>query len=180
MDDQSSPYPKDSYHSGNICPGVDSSTTSVHVTALDGIVNVNSLFTVAVFVGLSLATPNQRSLENRVSCDAGNDVAKNLLVFEVVSFSFFLFSSLVAQGLKLAINLLNSKDVDEVFRAHINLKVLRFGMMGSALGSVMGCVFGWGCCLVGVQYCSFCDCFGSLVSSALLVYISTVFYAFLH
>ncbi|KAJ6403823.1 hypothetical protein OIU84_012089 [Salix udensis] len=39
--------------------GVDSSTTSVHVTALDGIVNVNSLFTVAVFVGLSLATPNQ-------------------------------------------------------------------------------------------------------------------------
>jgi len=32
-------------------------TTSVHVTALDGVVNVNSLFTVAVFVGLSLATP---------------------------------------------------------------------------------------------------------------------------
>ncbi|KAJ6390101.1 hypothetical protein OIU77_024338 [Salix suchowensis] len=190
--DESSPYPKDSYHSGNICPGVDSSTTSVHVTALDGIVNVNSLFTVAVFVGLSLATPNQRSLENRVSCDAGNDVAKNLLVFEVVSFSFFLFSSLVAQGLKLAINLLNSKDVDEVFRAHINLKVLRFGMMGSALGSVMGCVF-----LVlsminvieirlGLLSCGSHSTVHSvtvlvlLVSSALLVYISTVFYAFLH
>ncbi|KAF2284675.1 hypothetical protein GH714_029068 [Hevea brasiliensis] len=85
--------------------------------------------------------PGQRSLENRSACDAGIDVAKKLLVFEVVSFSFFLFSSLIAQGLKLAINLLNSKDVDEAFRAHINLKVLRFGMMGSAVGSVMGCIF---------------------------------------
>ncbi|KAK5819445.1 hypothetical protein PVK06_024446 [Gossypium arboreum] len=118
-----------------------SSTTSVHVTALDGLVNVNSLFTIAVFVGLSLTTPGQHSLENRAPCDAGIDVAKKLLVFEVVSFSFFLFSSLVAQGLKLAINLLNSKDVDEAIRAHINLKVLRLGMMGSAVGSVMGCLF---------------------------------------
>ncbi|KAK3003311.1 hypothetical protein RJ639_018333 [Escallonia herrerae] len=117
------------------------STTSVHVTALDGLVNVNSLFTIAVFVGLSLTTPGQRSLENRAPCDADVGVAKKLLVFEVVSFSFFLFSSLVAQGLKLAINLLNSKDVDEIFRAHINIKVLRFGMLGSAVGSVMGCLF---------------------------------------
>ncbi|RZC16170.1 Aldehyde dehydrogenase family 2 member B4, mitochondrial [Glycine soja] len=45
-----------------------------------------------------------------------------LLVFKVVSFSFFLLSSLVAHRLKLALNLLNNKDVDEAFRAHINLK----------------------------------------------------------
>jgi hypothetical protein len=164
----------------------------VHVTALDGIVNVNSLFTVAVFVGLSLTTPNQRSLENRISCDAGIDMAKNLLVFEVVSFSFFLFSSLVAQGLKLAINLLNSKDVDDAFRARINLKVLRFGMMGSAIGSVMGCVFLMLSMVNVIQIrLGLLSC-GSkstvhavtalvlLVSSALLVYISTAFYAFLH
>jgi len=162
------------------------------VTALDGIVNVNSLFTVAVFVGLSLTTPNQRSLENRISCDAGIDMAKNLLVFEVVSFSFFLFSSLVAQGLKLAINLLNSKDVDDAFRARINLKVLRFGMMGSAIGSVMGCVFLMLSMVNVIQIrLGLLSC-GSkstvhavtalvlLVSSALLVYISTAFYAFLH
>lgn len=169
-----------------------SSTTSVHVTALDGLVNVNSLFTIAVFVGLSLTTPGQRSLEGKTACDARIDVAKKLLVFEVVSFSFFLFSSLVAQGLKLAINLLNSKDVDEAFRAHINLKVLRFGMMGSAFGSVMGCVF-----LVlsmvdviqirlGMLSCGSKSAVHSvaalvvLVSTALLVYISTVVYAFLH
>ncbi|CAN1335300.1 hypothetical protein LINPERPRIM_LOCUS36696, partial [Linum perenne] len=167
-------------------------TTSVHVTALDGLVNVNSLFTIAVFVGLSFTTPGQRSLENRTSCDAGIDEARKLLVFEVLSFSFFLFSSLVAQGLKLAINLLNSKDVDEAFKAHINLKVLRFGMMGSAIGSVLGCVF-----LVlsmvnvieirlGLLSCGSKSAIHAvtalvlLVSSALLCYISTAVYAFLH
>ncbi|XP_057516717.1 uncharacterized protein LOC130797936 [Amaranthus tricolor] len=169
-----------------------SSTTSVHVTALDGLVNVNSLFTIAVFVGLSLTTPGQRSLENRSSCDAGIDVAKKLLVFEVVSFSFFLFSSLVAQGLKLAINILNSKDVDEVFRAHINTKVLRVGMLVSAVGSVMGCLFLMLSMVnvieirLGLLSCGSKSAGHAvaalviLVTSALLVYISTALYAFLH
>ncbi|CAI9300890.1 unnamed protein product [Lactuca saligna] len=136
------------------------STTSIHVTALDGLVNVNSLFTIAVFV--------------------------------VVSFSFFLFSSLVAQGLKLAINLLNSTDVDEAFRAHINLKALRFGMLGSAVGSVMGCLFLMLSMVnvieirLGMLSCgsrSTVNAVASmivLVTSALLVYISTAVYAFLH
>ncbi|KAL4587892.1 hypothetical protein LXL04_000768 [Taraxacum kok-saghyz] len=168
------------------------STTSIHVTALDGLVNVNSLFTIAVFVGLSLTTPGQRSLENRSACDADISVAKRLLVFEVVSFSFFLFSSLVAQGLKLAINLLNSKDADEAFRAHINLKALRFGMLGSAVGSVMGCLFLMLSMVnvieirLGMLSCgsrSTVNAVASmivLVTSALLVYISTAVYAFLH
>ncbi|XP_059305044.1 uncharacterized protein LOC132056740 [Lycium ferocissimum] len=167
-------------------------TTSVHVTALDGLVNVNSLFTIAVFVGLSLTTPGQKSLEDRTACDAGIDVVKKLLVFEVVSFSFFLFSSLVAQGLKLAINLLNSKDVDEVFRAHINLKVLRLGMMGSAIGSVMGCLFLMLSIVnvievrLGMLSCGSKSAIHAvsalviLVSTALVVYISTAIYAFMH
>ncbi|KAL9227502.1 hypothetical protein vseg_003185 [Gypsophila vaccaria] len=167
-------------------------TTSVHVTALDGLVNVNSLFTIAVFVGLSLTTPGQHSLENRTSCDAGIDVARKLLVFEVVSFSFFLFSSLVAQGLKLAINILNSKDADDVFKAHINTRVLRVGMLGSAVGSVMGCLFLMLSMINVIQIrLGMLSC-GSksaaqavaalvvLVSSALLVYISTALYAFMH
>ncbi|KAG5106378.1 hypothetical protein JHK82_043348 [Glycine max] len=81
------------------------------------------------------------SLENHSSCDTGINVAKKLLVFEVVSFSFFLFSSLAAQGLKLALNLLNSKDANEPFRAHINLRALRLDMVGFAIGSFMGCLF---------------------------------------
>jgi hypothetical protein len=119
-----------------------SSTTSVHLTALDDLVNVNSLFTIAVFVGLSLNyNPKAAQPRKPHTSDAGIDVAKNLLVFEAVPFSFFLISYLIAQGLmKLAIYLLNSTDVDEALRANINLKVLRFGMMGSAIGSVMGCV----------------------------------------
>ncbi|KDP45215.1 hypothetical protein JCGZ_15080 [Jatropha curcas] len=192
--------PKDPYYNGNPSTGrvpstssfSSTSTTSVHVTALDGLVNVNSLFTIAVFVGLSLTTPGQRSLENRSACDAGIDVARKLLVFEVVSFSFFLFSSLIAQGLKLAINLLNSKDVDEAFRAHINLKVLRFGMMGSAVGSVMGCIFLMLSMVnvieirLGMLSCGSKNAVHAvtalvvLVSSALLIYISTAIYAFLH
>ncbi|XP_031123400.1 uncharacterized protein LOC116026090 [Ipomoea triloba] len=166
-------------------------TTSVHVTALDGLVNVNSLFTVAVFVGLSLTVPGQRSLEDRTACDAGIDVVKKLLVFEVVSFSFFLFSSLVAQGLKLAINLLNSKDVDEAFRAHVNSKVLRLGMMASAAGSVMGCLFMMLSMAnvieirLGMLSCGSKSAVHSvsvlvvLATSGLLLYISTAVYAFL-
>ncbi|KAG2672709.1 hypothetical protein I3843_13G048600 [Carya illinoinensis] len=166
-------------------------TTSVHVTALDGLVNVNSLFTIAVFVGLSLTTPGQRSLENKQACDADPDVARKLLVFEVVSFSFFLFSSLVAQGLKLAINLLNSKDVNEAFRAHINFKILRLGMMASAVGSVMGCLFLMLSMVnvieirLGMLSCGSKSTVHAvaalliLVSSALLVYISTAIYAFM-
>ncbi|KAF7120702.1 hypothetical protein RHSIM_Rhsim13G0054600 [Rhododendron simsii] len=166
------------------------STTSVHVTALDGIVNVNSLFTIAVFVGLSLSSPGQRSLENRSSCDPGVDAAKHLLLFEVVSFSFFLFSSLVAQGLKLAINLKNST-VDDDVRALINKNVLRFGMLASAVGSVMGCLFLLLSMVnmieirLGTMSCGSRPAVHAvaalvvLVSSALLVYITIAVYAFL-
>lgn len=189
---RSEEYPKEHYDGQSVTSMSSSSTTSVHVTALDGLVNVNSLFTIAVFVGLSLTVPGQKSLENRTACDAGNDVAKKLLVFEVVSFSFFLFSSLIAQGLKLALNLLNSKDVDEAFRAHINLKVLRSGMLASAFGSVMGCLFLMLSMVnviqirLGMLSCGSKSAVHSvaalvvLVSTALLVYLSTAIYAFLH
>ncbi|KAI3844960.1 hypothetical protein MKX03_032964 [Papaver bracteatum] len=195
MGDHSETYPRDYTERQQTRMTSDSasySTTSVHVTALDGLVNVNSLFTIAVFVGLSLTTPGQHSLENKDICDAGIDVAKRLLVFEVVSFSFFLFSSLIAQGLKLAINLLNSKDVDEALRAHINIKVLRFGMLGSAVGSVMGCIFLMLSMVhvieirLGLLSCGSkaavraVATLTTLVSSALLVYITTAVYAFTH
>lgn len=73
--------------------------------ALDDLVNVNSLFTIAVFVGLSVASRNQHSLDNRDECDAGPDVAKRLVLFEVVSFACFLLSSLIAKSLKVYLNL---------------------------------------------------------------------------
>ncbi|ERM96208.1 hypothetical protein AMTRI_Chr09g14740 [Amborella trichopoda] len=169
-----------------------SSTTSVHVTALDGLVNVNSLFTIAVFVGLSITAPGQRSLQGSGKCDAGPEVARRVVVFEVVAFAAFLFSSLVAQGLKLAINLINSNEADEIFRARINGRLLRIGMLGSAAGSVLGCVFLVLSIVNVVQIRLGTLTCGShpaaqavwtlvvLVSTALVVYISTVLYAFTH
>ncbi|KAF8402296.1 hypothetical protein HHK36_013248 [Tetracentron sinense] len=185
-------YPKEYYDQETRRIALPISTTTVHVQALDGLVNVNSLFTIAVFVGLSLTTQGQSSLENKANCNAGLDVAKRLVVFEVVSFSFFLFSSLVAQGLKLAINLINSKNVDDEFRAHINIKVLRFGMLGSACGSVMGCLFLMLSMInviqirIGLLSCGSKSAIHAvatlviLVSSALVVYISITVYAFTH
>ncbi|KAF0929254.1 hypothetical protein E2562_018775 [Oryza meyeriana var. granulata] len=169
-------------------------TTSVHVTALDGVVNVNSLFTVAVFVGLSLATPDElRSLAGDQSCDAGPGVARSLLVLEVVAFSSFLFSSLVAQGLKLALNLINSKDPHDTLHAHIDARLLRLGMLASAVGSVVGCVFllvsmvmvvqirlgTLGCATNRAAAKAAAGLIG-LVTTALAVYVGTVFYTFTH
>ncbi|KAL8091969.1 uncharacterized protein LOC141693195 [Apium graveolens] len=76
-----------------------------HIKSLDDLVNVNSLFTLAVFVGLSQASPGIRSLENRDECDAGPRVAKMLVLYEVVAFACFLLSSLVAKVLKLHLSL---------------------------------------------------------------------------
>ncbi|CAN6452721.1 unnamed protein product [Victoria cruziana] len=117
----------------------DAETTKIHVTALDGLVSVNSLFTIAVFLGLSLASPGQRSLQAKAGCDAGTEVSRQLVLCEVVSFSAFLFSSLIAQGLKLAIVVINGDDREEPLHAKVSFQLLRAGLVLSAAGSVLGC-----------------------------------------
>ncbi|KAK9670410.1 hypothetical protein RND81_13G200200 [Saponaria officinalis] len=89
-------------------------------------------------------------------------------------------------------NILNSKDADEIFKAHINTKVLRVGMLASAVGSVMGCLFLMLSMIhviqirLGLLSCGTKSAAHALaalvllVTSALLVYISTALYAFLH
>ncbi|KAL0419407.1 UNVERIFIED_CONTAM: hypothetical protein Sradi_1354200 [Sesamum radiatum] len=114
--------------------------TSIHVTALDGIVNVNSLFTMAIFIGFSLTVP-EAATAARTECTTSRETVRRLIVFEVVSFSFFLFSSLIAQSLKLAINLINNMDPNDPHKADIDPDFLKYGLFGSAIGSVMGCLF---------------------------------------
>ncbi|KAL8111390.1 hypothetical protein AgCh_019200 [Apium graveolens] len=80
-----------------------------HTKTLDDLVNVNSLFTLAVFVGLSQASPGAISLENREECNAGPGVAKMLVLYEVVAFACFLLSSLVAKVIKLLLGLDNER-----------------------------------------------------------------------
>ncbi|KDP45218.1 hypothetical protein JCGZ_15083 [Jatropha curcas] len=80
------------------------------IKAMDDLVSVNSLFTVAVFLGLSFASPEQlHSLEtNRPACDPNVKMGKQLVLYEVVSFSCFLLSSLVAKALRVYLSIFYS------------------------------------------------------------------------
>ncbi|GER36703.1 maternal effect embryo arrest 60 [Striga asiatica] len=123
------------------------SGTSIHITALDGIVNVNSLFTLAVFIGLAWnPTDPNNSLVDRPDCSPGPNVAEDLVAFHVYSFSCFLFSSLVALGLKQAIRVARVAHHDHralwaFDLARVNRTALRVGYVVSAAGSVCGSVF---------------------------------------
>ncbi|CAK7331394.1 unnamed protein product [Dovyalis caffra] len=126
-------------------------TTRIHIMALDGIVNVNSLFTLALFLGLAWypTTPDPNTtLITDASCTAPSSIAEDLIAFHVYSFSSFLFSSLIALAVKQTIKLFDTKkveDSDGVVRsaplAHVNLVVLRAGTLVSGFGSVFGCGF---------------------------------------
>ncbi|KAL1555177.1 hypothetical protein AAHA92_15651 [Salvia divinorum] len=121
--------------------GSNGKNTSIHVTALDGIVNVNSLFTMALFIGFSMTVPENATTVTSASCTTSRETVRRLIVFEVVSFSFFLFSSLVAQSLKLQINLRNNMDPTDPHKADINVDHLKYCLFASAVGSVLGCTF---------------------------------------
>ncbi|PIN23847.1 hypothetical protein CDL12_03427 [Handroanthus impetiginosus] len=108
---------------GTTTPG----KTNIHVTALDGIVNVNSLFTAAIFIGFSLTAPEAVTAGTQPKCTASPETVRRPIVFEVVSFSFFLYSSLIAQSLKLVINLINSvKNQDDPHKADIDQRALKY------------------------------------------------------
>ncbi|KAF3661868.1 putative serine carboxypeptidase-like 20-like, partial [Capsicum annuum] len=168
-------------------------SSSVAVTALDGVINVNSLFTLAIFVGLSFASPGKKStLNSHQSCQPGILTLKHLVIFEVLSFSFFLLSSLVAQALKLSLSLLSSAELADGFSVHVNRTLLRTGMLITAISSVMGCLFLMVSMLnvieikLGLLSCGAKSTILAvtslviLVVSGLLVYIFAAWYAFTH
>jgi hypothetical protein len=127
--------------------------TSIHITALDGIVNVNSLFTLAAFIGLawrpSSDGPGLADGTNRLGepCAAGDRAESDLVLFHVLAFACFLFSSLVALCLKQLVRTYphriggtgSSSVVGRT--ARINRAALRVGILASAVGSVLGCGF---------------------------------------
>ena len=183
-------------------------TTSVHVTALDGVVNVNSLFTLAAFVGLawrpSSDGPGLAAGADRAGspCAAGDRAESDLVSFHVLAFACFLFSSLVALCLKQLVRTFPthhrrgtaSASSSSVLgrTARINRAALRVGILASAVGSVAGCGFLM-MALVNVVQVKLgrlgCGAGGSaalaavvplvtLVPAAMLIYIGIVFYAF--
>ncbi|WCJ20431.1 maternal effect embryo arrest 60 [Euphorbia peplus] len=126
-------------------------TTQIHIMALDGIVNVNSLFTLALFLGLAwypIISPST-SLISDPSCIATPSIGEELISFHVYSFSFFLSSSLIALALKQAIkiadkdgdNVVTVEEVGSVGLVHVNMVALRVGTLVSGFGSVFGCGF---------------------------------------
>ncbi|KAK8951327.1 hypothetical protein KSP39_PZI004328 [Platanthera zijinensis] len=162
--------------------------TSIHITALDGITNVNSLFTLAVFLGLAWNPYDPGDGGVSVGdCAAGPRILEDLVTFHVFSFASFLFSSLIALCLKQAIRL-----VHPPFRpivARINRALFRAGILASAVGSVLGCGFLMMALVNVVQIklgrigCTGAATMGAiiplvtLIPSAMLIYIAVIFYA---
>ncbi|KAK1298062.1 hypothetical protein QJS10_CPB14g00744 [Acorus calamus] len=173
--------------------------TSIQITALDGIVNVNSLFTFAAFVGLAWSPSNGGVLVDSPTCAAGPHLAESMVTFHVFSFSSFLFSSLVAMSLKQAIRLAwvgnggggsSGSGAAAALRAHVNKAALRAGIVISAIGTVSGYAFLMLALVdlvqikLGTLSCGSLHTYGAVVPllifvpTALLFYVSVVFYAF--
>ncbi|XP_072961004.1 uncharacterized protein [Typha angustifolia] len=111
--------------------------TSIDITALDGIISHNSLFTLAVFAGIS-SSPSSGDGLSPAYCAAGGHVDKDLVSFQVFAFASFLFSNLVALALKQAIRLARRHGRHV---ARVNRAMFRFGILASAVGSMSGCGF---------------------------------------
>lgn len=179
-------------------------TTSLHVTTLDGIVHTNSLFTLAVFIGLAMnmRDPNNDLIVN-TACQPEPSVAEDLVAFHVYSFASFLFSSLIAMALKQAVRLSKTtshSSSSSSFRAshphfdhiahYINKTMLRVGLLVSGVGSVAGCLFLMLALInvvqvkLGTLSCGSGHTFAAvvplviLVPLALLIHVCLVIYAF--
>lgn len=167
-------------------------STSIHVMALDGIVNVNSLFMLAVFLGLAgdPSDPKYTLTGGEPKCAAAKSVGEDLITFHVYSFSAFLFSSLVASGLKQAIRISRGGELRYVSLAQVNTRALRAGILASATGSLFGCIFlllalvnliqiklGSWACRSFYSFAAVVPLF-ILVPSALIIYLCVVLHAF--
>ncbi|CAL5211555.1 unnamed protein product [Lathyrus oleraceus] len=174
-------------------------TTSIHIMALDGIVNANSLFTLALFLGITSTNTNSTLIGDNPACIAGPSVAESLMAYHVYSFSSFLFSSLIALAIKNVISI--SKGIDGAVATNnlvhgyelageVNTVALRLGTLVSAFGSVFGCGFlvmalvdlvqiKLGTLACGSHYTLYAIApLLILVPFALLIYVILVLYAF--
>ncbi|XP_068669332.1 uncharacterized protein [Aristolochia californica] len=169
-------------------------STSIHITALDGIVNVNSLFTLGVFIGLAWnpVDPNNNLVDNP-ACLAHRFHAENLVTFHVFSFGCFLFSSLLAlalkQGFRLSQRVTHPSALD-VIPAYVNKTLLRAVLLICAIGSVSGSLFlvlalvNLAQIKLGTLSCGSPLTFGAVVPllifvpAGLLIYTGVVLYAF--
>lgn len=125
--------------------GKSSKIIQMHQNILDDLVNVNSLFSAAVFLGMTFVAPRQESLETRSECNMDPLQSKRVVLCNVVTFACFLLSSLAAKSLKAILCLVKS-DVREELRVRALKKILldlnwrRFLLGISVLASFAGIV----------------------------------------
>ncbi|KAI6669195.1 hypothetical protein NL676_004080 [Syzygium grande] len=106
---------------------------------LDGIVGLNSWFTVAMFVGLSLANPGQvSSLEqDRRECDPDLKIRKQLIFYEIASFSFFICSGFLGKTAKIVLYIYERKKFTDPHRKVPSLVAFYLAIYGT----MIGCLF---------------------------------------
>ncbi|KAL3752544.1 hypothetical protein ACJRO7_000020 [Eucalyptus globulus] len=141
--------------------------------ALDDLVSVNSLFTVAVFVGLVFESGEQQNIAGDKKCEAGVPVARRLVRNEVISFAFYLFYSLVAKSLKthLFTYLIGQPDIEKI--NNLPSQVLRGSLFAlSTSTSIMGCVS-----CKGIEMLNAVGALIGVNTFALLIYIPFVGHA---
>ncbi|KAI4373048.1 hypothetical protein MLD38_011217 [Melastoma candidum] len=103
---------------------------------LDDVVGLNSLFTMAVFIGLSFALPGQvQSLEEDSLCHPSIGIRKRLVSFEITSFSCFVFSGIMAKTVKMLIYIRHGDGSSQ------RKKVILVPFYFSIYGTMCGCFF---------------------------------------
>ncbi|KAI4373049.1 hypothetical protein MLD38_011218 [Melastoma candidum] len=103
---------------------------------LDDVVSLNSLFTMAVFIGLSFALPGQvQSLSEDSSCQPNIGTRKRLVAFEITSFSCFVFSGIMAKTVKMLIYIRHGDESSQ------RKKLILVPFYFSIYGTMCGCFF---------------------------------------
>lgn len=112
-----------------------SNDDAVHTKALlDDLIKINSLFTLAAFIGKGFVSNDKKTMQGDL-----------LIFFEVVSFSWFLFSTLLAKSLKIYLNI----DPDHCLKEKT---INGIGKSSLVVMSVCGLVAGVGCLAVSMVY----------------------------
>ncbi|KAF8041318.1 hypothetical protein BT93_A0049 [Corymbia citriodora subsp. variegata] len=110
-------------------------------TVLDDLVAVNSLFTFAMFIGISFASAKSPSLVLRKECHTSQETRMLLLFDEVVSFVCFLLSSIVATALKIHLSTYLPNPPKEQKHELLMSGLRSFMVTVSVAASVLGCVY---------------------------------------
>ncbi|KAI7983083.1 hypothetical protein LOK49_LG15G01321 [Camellia lanceoleosa] len=125
-------------------------TTSIHIMAFDSIVNVNSLFTLAVFLGLALNPPTQNTPSSSPPPAPPPPPSPNTSWPSTSTPSAP--SSSPASSPPPQTGHQDRHDDDDggdvvvvgggvEMAHHVNIKMLRAGILASAAGSASGCMF---------------------------------------